>query len=73
MVGPSSARRADTSPMSEDEIAVCSVLERMDETLRTGVPFYPLAHAFRDAYIACLMAGAADEDGRIHTVAMDWD
>ena len=64
--------RADVT-MSEDEIAVCGVLERMDETLRTGVPFYPLAHAFRDAYIACLMTGAADEDGRIHTVAMDWD
>ena len=64
--------RADVT-MSEDEIAVCSVLERMGETLRTGQPFYPLAHAFRDAYIACLMAGAADEDGRIHTVAMDWD
>ena len=60
-------------PLSEEDIAVCGVLERMGRSVRGGRRHYPLAHAFRDAYMACLMQGAAEEDGRIHTVDMDWD
>lgn len=59
--------------MSEDDIAVCEVLRRVGASVRGGERHYPLTYAFRDAYLSCLMAGAADEDGRIHSVPMDWD
>lgn len=60
-------------PMDEDEIAVCTVLRRTAASLRGGQRHYPLVHTFRDAYLSCLMNGAAGEDGRIHSVEMEWD
>lgn len=50
--------RADV-PMTEDEIAVCCVLLRMDAQLKTGEPVYPLAHGFLDSEAAIKLQRAA--------------
>jgi len=57
--------------MTEDDIAVSTVLVRMGKRLESGESHYP--YAFRDSYMSCLLAAAADADGRVVTQKMEWD
>lgn len=56
--------------MTEDDIAVCTVLTRMDRALRGGERHCP--YAFRDSYLAIRMAGLADGDGVETVDALEW-
>lgn len=58
-------------PMTEDDIAVSTVLMRMGERLAGGAMHYP--QAFRDSYMSCLLLAAADADGKIVAQKMPWD
>ena len=58
-------------PMTEDDIAVSTVLMRMGERLSGGAAHYPFA--FRDSYMSCLLLAAAEADGKIVTQKMPWD
>ena len=58
-------------PMTEDDIAVSTVLARMGERLKGGAAHYP--HAFRDSYLSSLLLAAAEADGKIVTRKMPWD
>ena len=62
-----------SAAMTEDEIAVCDVLRRMGAAVRTGELFYPHAHAYRDAYMARLLADAANADSLVVMYRMPWD
>lgn len=57
-------------PMTEDDIAVCTVLTRMDSALHGGETHYP--YAFRDSYLAIQLAQIADEDGARTLDALAW-
>ena len=57
--------------MTEDDIAVSTVLVRMGDRLAGGGAHYP--HAFRDSYMSCLLLAAAQEDGKATTQKMPWD
>lgn len=56
--------------MTEDDIAVCTVLTRMDRALRGGEGHYP--YAFRDSYLAIRLAAMADGNGRETVDACFW-
>lgn len=57
--------------MTQDDIAVSTVLMRMGEALAGGKTHYE--HAFRDSYMSCLLAAAAQADGKVVTQKMEWD
>lgn len=57
-------------PMSEDDIAVCTVLTRMDRALHGGEAHYP--YAFRDSALAIRLVELADEDGEETLDVLDW-
>lgn len=57
--------------MTEDDIAVCTVLARMGEALAGGQMHY--RHAFADSYMTCLLTAAAEADGKVVTQKMEWD
>ena len=56
--------------MTEDDIAVCTVLTRMAGALRGGERHYP--YAFRDSYLSIVMTGLADRDGEETADALAW-
>lgn len=60
-------------PMIQDDIAIAEVLRRMGDVVRAGIPFYPLAHAFRDGYLSHLMHCSARQGAPVHAQPMPWD
>ena len=56
--------------MTEDDIAVSTVIVRMGESVRGGAVHYP--HAFRDSYLSCVMTAAADEGADVSADAPAW-
>ena len=58
-------------PMTEDDIAVSTVLKRMGDRLAGGEAHYP--YAFTDSYMSCLLIAAAEMDGKLTTQKMPWD
>lgn len=56
--------------MTEDDIAVCTVLMRMGRALAGGEKHYP--YAFRDSLLAIEMARLADADGGETVDALGW-
>lgn len=56
--------------MTEDDIAVCTVLVRMGRALAGGERHYP--YAFRDSYLAIALSRLADEDGEETVDALAW-
>ena len=56
--------------MTEDDIAVCTVLVRMGRALAGGERHYP--YAFRDSYLAIALSRLADEDGEETVDAPGW-
>ena len=57
--------------MTEDDIAVCAVLVRMNKALEDGSVHY--TNAWSDSYMSCLLAAAAEADGKVVTQKMEWD
>jgi hypothetical protein len=53
------------APLSDDEIAIATCLVRMDEYVRTGREFYPLAEACHDHYLGLLCQQAVKEGREI--------
>ena len=56
--------------MTEDDIAVSTVLARMGESVRGGAAHYPFA--FRDSYLSLMMTAAAGENACARADAMNW-
>lgn len=56
--------------MTEDDIAVSSVLVRMGASVRGGCCHYP--YAFRDSYLSCVMTAAASENAGVTADALNW-
>ena len=57
--------------MTEDDIAVCTVMMRFAGALAGGEKHY--SYAFRDSYMSCLLTAAAQTDGTAVTQPMEWD
>ena len=58
--------------MSDDEIAVASVLEKMAHYVRSDVSFYSLAEASQDCYLAIMIEKAIQEKRQIGTEHQIW-
>ncbi len=58
--------------LSDEEIAVGTCLLEMDRYLKTGEPFYSLAEASQDQYLALCMERAADSGDRLRTEPQPW-
>lgn len=56
--------------MTEDDIAVFTVLVRMGESARGGKAHYPFA--FRDSYLSCVMTEAAGNNADVVADALSW-
>jgi len=56
--------------MTEDDIAVSTVLQRMGESARGGEMHYP--YAMRDSYLSCVMTALANESGQADADATAW-
>lgn len=57
--------------MTEDEIAVCHVLERMAQAVAGGAPHYP--YAYRDSYLSMKMRAAAEKNETVTCDALAWN
>ncbi len=60
------------APLTGDEIAIATCLVRMDECVRTGRNFYPLAEASQDHYLNLLYQQAIDERRTITAEPQPW-
>ena len=58
--------------MFDDEIAVATCMDRMNNYLETGEEFYPLREELMDLYLTLMMAKAADEDRAIEVPQQPW-
>ena len=56
--------------MTEDDIAVSTVLMRMGESVRGGERHYP--YAFRDSYLSLVLTAAANDSADEAADAMNW-
>ena len=56
--------------MTEDDIAVSTVLVRMGESVRGGSMHYPFA--MRDSYLSCVMTALANVNGQADADAAAW-
>ena len=56
--------------MTEDDIAVSTVIVRMGESVRGGAVHYP--HAFRDSYLSLVLTAAANDSADAAADAMNW-
>ncbi len=59
--------------MSEDDIAVSCVIEKMGKAVRTGELFYPMASCFRDGYHTWLLREAERTGLPMAAKPMPWD
>jgi hypothetical protein len=58
--------------LADDEVAIASCLMKMDEYVRTGKDFYPLAEASQDHYLYLLSQEAAREARTIQAERQPW-
>ena len=56
--------------MTEDDIAVCTVMTRFAAALRGGAAHYP--YAFRDSYLSIVLTELANRDGMETVDALKW-
>ena len=56
--------------MTEDDIAVCTVMTRFARALRGGEQHYP--YAFRDSYLSIVLTQLANRDGMETVDALKW-
>jgi predicted dehydrogenase len=60
------------APLADDEIAIATCLVKMDEYVRTGQEFYPLAEACQDHYLSLLCQQAVGEGREIQAEPQEW-
>ena len=60
------------APITDDEIAIADCLLRMDEYVRTGKPFYPLAEGSQDHYLYLMSQRAVREGATVDAVRQPW-
>ncbi len=60
------------APLSDDEVAIATCLLRMDEYVRTGREFYPLAEACHDHYLGLLCQQAVKEGREVRAEPQAW-
>lgn len=60
------------APITDDEIAIASCLTRMDEYVRTGKPFYPLAEGSQDHYLYLMSQKAMRERAAMDAPRQPW-
>jgi len=60
------------APLSDDEIAIATCLEKMDEYVRTGAAFYSLAEACQDHYLNLLCQQALRQGREIQVEPQEW-
>ncbi|MFN8471124.1 MAG: Gfo/Idh/MocA family oxidoreductase [Anaerolineae bacterium] len=58
--------------LSDDEIAVGTSLLKMARYVETGEPFYPLAEACQDTYLALVALDALEQGRRLTTTRQSW-
>lgn len=58
--------------LSDDEIAIATVLTRMNEYVETGTEFYGLADASHDLYLSLLMHEAAASGATVSSEPQSW-
>lgn len=58
--------------LNDDEIAIATCLTRMSEHVRGGEPFYSLAEASQDHYLALLMQQAAETGETVRSTRQRW-
>ncbi len=58
--------------LSDDEIAVGTCLLKMAGYVERGAPFYPLADACQDTYLALVAAQALQQPGPLKTTPQSW-
>jgi len=58
--------------LSDDEIAIATVLRAMHAYLETGAPVYDFAEAAQDHYLALCIDQAVETGAAVHTVAQPW-
>ena len=56
--------------MTEDDIAVCTVMTRFARALEGGEMHYP--YAFRDSYLSIVLTELANKDGMETVDALNW-
>ncbi len=61
------------SRLTDDEIAIASCLDKMAEYVRNGKPFYDLAEASQDYYLALMMNNASKSKETIVTEKQVWN
>jgi predicted dehydrogenase len=58
--------------LSDDEIAVAAVLEKMGEYVRGGKPVYSMEEGLQDQYLQCLMKQAMESGKTTVTETQEW-
>jgi hypothetical protein len=58
--------------LSEDEIAVASCVEKMDEYVKSGQDFYSLSEASQDHYLGMMVSKALNTGEKIITETQSW-
>ncbi|MEM3265235.1 MAG: Gfo/Idh/MocA family oxidoreductase [Thermoplasmata archaeon] len=58
--------------LSDDEIAIASCLEKMDEYVRNGKSFYDLAEASQDHYLSLMIYKAIKNKAKVITEKQPW-
>lgn len=58
--------------LADEEIAIASCLEKMDDYLMGGPSFYSLAEASQDVYLALMMEKAVQDGTRVRTETQPW-
>jgi predicted dehydrogenase len=66
------SNRFPPARLSDDELAVAEAMHRMAHFVATGEPFYGLAEASHDHYLALLIASAATSGATVHSSPMPW-
>ncbi len=59
-------------PLMDDDIAIATVLVKMEEYLRTGVEFYSLAEASQDHYLNLMSLKALERNESVQTERQPW-
>ncbi|MGC8513258.1 MAG: hypothetical protein ACP5P1_09545 [Acidimicrobiales bacterium] len=58
--------------LSDEEIALAEAMDRMSAFVRTGTPFYGLADACQDCYIALLIDEAVQSGQQVRSTRQPW-
>ncbi len=60
------------APLTDDEIAIADCMAKMAEYVRTGKPFYSLAEACQDHYLALVAQEAVETGKTLNTSQQPW-